>query len=94
MISTFEQRQSGEPLQLILGTDKRNPVLSVHAGRATGTLHVYYGFELMEILADERESPAYKLLIARLYNAGVKVEALRQAFCVDRCGCCFCLHPR
>jgi hypothetical protein len=38
----------------------------------------------MEILPDDRESPAYKLLIARLYNAGVKVEALRQAFCVDR----------
>ena len=42
----------------------------------TGTLHVYYGLELMESFPDDREHPAYKLLVARLYNAGVKACVL------------------
>ena len=72
-------------LQPVLGTDKRNPVFSVYrqAG-ATRSLHVYYGAELMEVVPEDRQHPAFKLLIGRLYNAGVKGLALQQTFGVDR----------
>jgi hypothetical protein len=72
-------------LQPVLGTDKRNPVFSVY--RQTGTapsLHVYYGAELLEVVPEDRQHPAFKLLIGRLYNAGVKGLALQQSFRADR----------
>jgi len=84
MLSTFQEVQSGEPLQLILGTDKRNPLVSVYEGEETATLHVYYGLELMEVIPDQDKHPSYKLLVARLYNAGVKVRVLCETFGVDR----------
>jgi transposase len=72
-------------LQLVLGTDKRNPVFSVcrQAGAAP-SLHVYYGGELLEVVPEDRRHPAFKLLIARLYNAGVRGRSLQRHFCVDR----------
>jgi len=72
-------------LQPILGTDKRNPVLSVC--RQTGipaSLHVYYGAELLEVVPEDRQHPAFKLLVGRLYNAGVKALELQRRFGVDR----------
>ena len=71
-------------LQPVLGTDKRNPIFSVC--RQAGTppsLHVYYGAELLEVMPEDRQHPAFKLLVARLYNAGVKVSALQRSFKVD-----------
>jgi len=38
----------------------------------------------MEVLAEERERPAFKLLVGRLYNAGVKASVLQRSFGVDR----------
>ena len=70
--------------QLILGTDKRNPVISIYEDDQQTSLHVYYGFELMEVVPQEREAPAFKLLVGRLYNAGVKACALSAIFEVDR----------
>jgi hypothetical protein len=68
-----------------LGTDKRNPIFSVcRQGGATPSLHVYYGAELLEVVPENRQHPAYKLLVARLYNAGVKGLALQRHFQVDR----------
>lgn len=84
MHSSFQKVASGEPLQLVLGTDKRNPLLSVYEEDETQSLHVYYGLELMEIIPDQRRHPSYKLLVARLYNAGVKVRVLGETFGVDR----------
>lgn len=84
MLSNFQEDQSGEPLQLLLGTDKRNPLVSVYQGDETQTLHVYYGLELMEVIPAERKHPSFKLLVARLYNAGVKVSVLSETFEVDR----------
>lgn len=84
MLSNFQEDQSGEPLQLVLGTDKRNPLVSVYEGDETQTLHVYYGLELMEVIPSERKHPSFKLLVARLYNAGVKVRVLSETFDVDR----------
>ena len=72
-------------LQPVLGTDKRNPIFSVcRQGGTTPSLHVYYGAELLEVVPEDRQHPAYKLLVARLYNAGVKGLALQRHFQVDR----------
>lgn len=72
-------------LQPILGTDKGNPIFSVcrQAGPPS-SLHVYYGAELLEVVPEERQHPAFKLLVARLYNAGIKGVALQRSFRVDR----------
>lgn len=69
--------------QLILGADKRNPVFTVYRNSERAELQVYFGFELMEVLADIPESPACKLLLARLYNAGVKIKSLCETFDFD-----------
>ena len=72
-------------LQPVLGTDKRNPVFSVcRQASAPVLLHVYYGAELLEVVPEDRQHPAFKLLLARLYNAGVKGVALQRSFRVDR----------
>lgn len=84
MPSNLSENCGSEPLQLILGTDKRNPLVSVFAKDETQTLHVYYGLELMEVIPAERKHPSFKLLVARLYNAGLKVCVLSETFDVDR----------
>ena len=69
--------------QLILGTDKRNPCLEVYHDEPAKHLHVYYGFELLEVLPNDRESMPFKLMAAQLYNAGLKVKALEQTLRVN-----------
>ena len=72
-------------LQPVLGTDKRNPIFSVCRQAGTSALlHVYYGAELLEVVPEERQHPAFKLLLARLYNAGIKAVELQRHFRVDR----------
>jgi len=70
--------------QLILGIDKRNPLFAVYQDFEQEQLHVYYSLELLEIVPDEREAPAFKMLAGRLYNAGLKVQSLTEVFEVDR----------
>ena len=69
--------------QLILGTDKRNPVFAVYADDGDERLLVFYGFEIIEIIPNDPEAPAFKLMVARLYNSGVKLSALCESFEVD-----------
>jgi hypothetical protein len=69
--------------QLILGTDKRNPCLEVYQDESEKHLHVYYGFELLEVVPNDRESMRYKLMTAQLYNAGLKVKALEEVLLVN-----------
>jgi hypothetical protein len=69
--------------QLILGTDKRNPCLEVYLDESEKHLHVYYGFELLEVVPNDRESMRYKLMTAQLYNAGLKVKALEEVLLVN-----------
>ncbi len=69
--------------QLLLGTDKRNPVFAVYEDNAGERLLVFYGFELIEIVQNDSADPAFKLLLARLYNAKVKLSALCESFGVD-----------
>jgi hypothetical protein len=68
--------------QLILGTDKRNPLFTVYAHEEgeEEQLHVYYGLELLEVVPAERDDPNFKMLVGRLYNAGLKLGVLEQTF--------------
>lgn len=75
---------SPEALQLILGPDKRNPCFCLYTDEEENQLHVYYGLELLERVPNDRDSPAYRLLAARLYNAGVRVATLQAVFGLDR----------
>lgn len=69
------------PLQDILGVDKKNPYFTIARNpQQPGLLFVYFGAALLEVVDDDREHPAFKLLLARLYNAGLKVKNLVEAF--------------
>jgi len=70
-------------LQLILGTDKRNPAFCLYTDATEQALHVYYGLELLEVVPNDRASPAFRLLAARLYNAGLRVATLVALFDLD-----------
>lgn len=70
--------------QLILGIDKRNPLFAVYQDPERQQLHVYYGFELLDIVPVDPEAPTFKLLAGRLYNAGLKIQSLSEVFGVDR----------
>ena len=70
-------------LQAILGTSKKNPMFAVYRDARQGELHVYYGFELLEVVPDDKSAPRFKLMVAQLYNAGVKGLSLIEVFGVD-----------
>jgi hypothetical protein len=71
--------------QLILGTDKHNPLFTVYyqEGEDQEQLHVYYGLELLEVVSADRHEPSFKMLVGRLYNAGVSLRVLQQTFQTD-----------
>ena len=74
-----------EPIrgQLILGADKHSPVFTIYMDESGKSLSVYYGFELLEIINNDRESPAFKLMLGRLFNAGINRRILSETFQVD-----------
>lgn len=74
----------GIQLQQILGTDKRNPSFTICRDVEAGCLQVYYGGEIFEKVPDDRNDPQYKMMVARLYNAGVNAVKLKEAFGADR----------
>lgn len=68
-------------LQQILGVDKKNPHFTICKHRKQpGKLLVYFGAALLEIVEDDREHPSFKLLLARLYNSGIKVKSITDSF--------------
>jgi hypothetical protein len=71
--------------QLILGTDKRNPLFTVYVDEEGDQerLHVYYGLELLEVVSADRNDPSFKMLVGRLYNAGVGLRVLQLTFQSD-----------
>ena len=69
--------------QLILGADKRNPLLSVYHDEDHAQFLIYYGFEMIEIVPDDPPSGVYKLMLGRLYNFGIKGRSLCETFSVD-----------
>ena len=52
--------------QLILGADKRNPLLTVYHDGEHQQLLVYYGFEIIEIVPDDTQAGSYKLLLGAI----------------------------
>lgn len=70
-------------LQQILGTDKRNPCFTVFQDPEGKELLLFYGCELLEKLPADRNHAQYKLMVARLYNAGINGVRLRETFGVD-----------
>jgi hypothetical protein len=69
--------------QLLLGTDKRNPVFAVYEDDTGQRLLVFYGFEIIEVLNNDPQTPAFKLLLGRLYNSGIKLKSLCESFQVS-----------
>ena len=70
--------------QLILPTDKRNPCFSLYLTEDQQSISVFYGLELLEIVPDDPEHPAFKMMVGRLANAKVKLATLEDVFGVDR----------
>jgi transposase len=68
------------PLQSIIGIDKRNPLFTVYKETGKNEIHIYYGGLLHEVIEDKKDNPELKLMLARLYNAGVKVKSLIENF--------------
>jgi len=58
-------------------------VLSLYQSAPDNLIHVYFGLELLEKVSSQREDVNFKLMVARLYNAGVKVRALEKHFQID-----------
>lgn len=75
--------QPNASLQLILPTDKRNPCFTLYLTEDGQFLHVYYGLERLEIIPAAADHPAHRMLVARLYNAEVKVAVLEELFNLD-----------
>ena len=55
-------------LQAIIGTDKRNPYLTVCRRCGNGQLEIYYGAQLLETVVDNKEHIVYRAAVGRLYN--------------------------
>ena len=75
--------QPNASLQLILPTDKRNPCFTLYQTEDGRFLHVYYGLERLEVVPSAADHPAHRMLVARLYNADVKVAVLEELFDLD-----------
>lgn len=68
-----------EGLQLILGADNKNE-FTIYKDTKSNKIHVYFGISLYEVVENDRNNPELKLLLARLYNSGVKVKTLIEHF--------------
>lgn len=68
-----------EGLQLILGADNKNE-FTIYKDTKANKIHVYFGVGLYEVVDDNKDNPELKLLLARLYNSGVKVKTLIKHF--------------
>lgn len=69
-------------LQQLFGVDKKNPVFTLwrNSEKYPTDIHLYFGTELMEVVPDDRNNPQWKLMIARLYLAGIKPKKLTDMF--------------
>ena len=70
--------------QLILPTDKRNPCFSLYATGDGQGISVFYGLELFEVVPNDHEHMAFKMMLGRLRNARVRITTLARVFEVDR----------
>ena len=70
--------------QLFLSPDKSNPVFSLYGDEGKKSIYVSYGVELKEVVPDDSEHMAFKMMVGRLYNAKVRVATLENVFDVNR----------
>ena len=69
--------------QEILGVDKKNPFFTLCKDpEKPEKLLVFFGMSLLEVIDDTPDSPSLKLLLARLYNSGVKTQSILDSFSV------------
>lgn len=68
-----------EGLQLILGADDKNE-FTIYKDIKSNKIHVYFGIGLFEVVENDKKNPELKLLLARLYNSGIKVKTLIEHF--------------
>ncbi len=71
-------------LQHLLGVDKRDPLYTIFRDTEKQEIHIYYGGILYEVISDNKDNGEYKLMLARLYNAGVNVSRLIEKFGYSR----------
>jgi hypothetical protein len=71
-------------LQSIIGTDKKNPLLSVCRVQYTKELQIYFGTQLLETIPSDRKHINFRAAVGRLYNAGLSRKKLQEVFKVDR----------
>jgi hypothetical protein len=72
-------------LQTILGTDRKNPLITLcRYSSAAEEIYVFFGAELLEVVPEDKNNPQFKLLIAGLYNAGIKAKTLTEEFGIAR----------
>ena len=57
--------------------------MSLYETDRDNLIHVYFGFELLEKVSRDREDFNFKLMVARLYNAGMKVREMEEHLGVD-----------
>lgn len=67
-------------MQAIIGTDKNNPFFTLYRNEDTKTLHLFFGAALLETIEDKPDNDNFKLLLARLFNSGVKKQSLVDTF--------------
>jgi len=72
-------------LQQIIGTDKRNPDFTICRDKASPRkLYLFFGAALLETIPEDKTHAEFKLLLARLYNSGIKVKTLIKEFGIAR----------
>ena len=72
-------------MQQLIGVDKKNPFFTLCRNpKEPDKIYVYFGTALMEVVKEGRNNPEFKILIARLYNAGLKVKTLKETFKIHR----------
>ena len=69
-------------LQGIIGTDTRNPYLTV-CKTTNGNLQVYYGGNLMEEVKNDFRHLSFRVIIGMLYNCKVNRKKLSEVFVVS-----------
>lgn len=67
-------------LQMVIGVDKRNPLFTIFRDPQRKEILIYYGGILYEVIADKKDDPQMKIMLARLYNGGVSVTKLVEKF--------------
>ena len=70
--------------QLILPTDKRNPSLSLYLTKDGQSIQVFYGLECLEVVPNDPEHMAFRMMVGRLYNADIRTATLEEVFNLDR----------